>query len=458
MAERKLSGKIVWPVSILLGMGVVVLIAVEVSGLGPWSRKAPKLLAELESLGVPVQEADFQKWLDQGTEGKTAMKEVYEATRDFRKVTSHSIPLGGIEFDPNMLPSKAQIVAMEVWKKEWEPVTRRLEEALGDRVVRLDIDPKTKLSYMDLLARLSGTRRSHETRSYFAAARGDRAAALHSVRQGARLVNCLKGDEGVTAFMAKCDWQSDYFRSVEAVVQFEPSLANEILPMIEEMAVPPASRAIVAETNFDLHEAHNADSLKLMKEWLNIPSEVETDYIETTREANGLPAAMINRALFASDVANMPEFVRSLDKDFRFKPGVDPKAALRKLATPAKESAFSRQFSWANGYFYEVGYDVERRALARKQTTILLLKALIFNQKNGRYPNNISELGPTSDPFDPASELNYAVENGEIRVWSVGEDGVNQMGKLVNSRRSYDETAKVFIARPTQVSKRKPTP
>ena len=116
-------------------------------------------------------------------------------------------------------------------------------------------------------------------------------------------------------------------------------------------------------------------------------------------------------------------------------------SAIEKPAKPASIAAVA-----ARSMFYQfVDYDMERpvRTYARVETTAYVaavaLASRLFEADHDRLPASLEELVPDylpripEDPFDPAgAPLRYVVIEGLPVVYSVGEDGTDDAGSVLN--------------------------
>lgn len=157
---------------------------------------------------------------------------------------------------------------------------------------------------------------------------------------------------------------------------------------------------------------------------------------------SGLPSDPAMRAFMGYSLSRWLPVMRQLNPDGTVKDNLAFEAAFARFQREAEtasgpistfHSALVPVFSGATQAYVSVD--------AHLAVADAFSKVVTYYVQNGKYPNTLSQAGVTkTDPFsDKDKPLGYSVKDGQMRVWSIGQNKVDDKGLTDREASARDE-------------------
>lgn len=263
-----------------------------------------------------------------------------------------------------------------------------------------------------------------------------------------RVAEFLNHDPSIIAVLVQIASEAIRMRTLDDIAEAwsnRPQLLRALADRMQPTLTPNLLNAFRSEFYMGVSFLRNIEPNTDLKKLMDFNSQAEPPKVTVTKR-DGLPAGVRNQAYLArhvqaylaawpkmqaaKDLRQFEEAVKALD----VQPGKGPSYLALEVLTPVfTQVASAGMRSQANG-------DLVTAKVA----------ALEFRARTKRLPKSLAEIGVNStDPFT-GKPYGYRVEGNGFRIWSVGQDRVDDGGKTrqeagglpAGSPQSYDEVVR----------------
>lgn len=418
------------------------------SGLIQSERKAEGIYNRVSAAGTPLSvdafEASIQVPYDENSahELVPALK-AYEKVLDALKREERDA-LNQFKSDDLKDPQKKAL--LDVALNKMEPYWQDVVKATGKPHFVPDLDwsepLETSFEHYSQIRRVS---KHAVVRAQIHAANGNTQAAideLDRVNAWSSYITDIPIFIGVQIEMALRNIRT---AAVEECIRVDPSQASTYRTYLMDESFKPVGRAVRTEAMFmvaimrHLTMKHYKNIIlseprKWMEEHLSIGGRTDPmDYYVGTMQKvdhNVFPSDPFARASIARLLEVMEPVLNTLNADGTEKSPGALEAALEQASNRSQIGSSPMDYAVQEVLpVFEHAFQAPIRMKARLRTTRAMASVIDYQAKNGRWPSDLSEVGPVPlDPFLENKPIQYRVENNGFRVWSVGVDKVDNGG------------------------------
>jgi hypothetical protein len=401
------------------------------SGIGPYdlppkSRALEETLAVSKSLGLPMTQAELV--------GETPPDEENAAIEVLAALDSIDLSNPAV-----LVPRTGTDIALRdsrnAWLRENSKHLDSVATALAAKPswhVDRDYDLGPYLLYPEL-AKIKNVAKGLMARSVASADKGDIEAALSDFRAARQLSERIGREPTLISTLVSIAID---LIALKSVVYFADAFKDDVkgLSEIERVVLETNNRkdawnAIRGEFYMQLFVCRNLKELGGLKGFGDsILEENPKPIDESVLKREGVPTGLFARASMTS----MAETWNTILKDFKegnaVKRGWGVEMARLGAAMEDRFRA-SEILTMILMPVYEKGDDAMRNVDAMQDIAVAFTRAMRHRASRGSWPKGLATIDAEfDDPFSPGNPIRMSAMNGELRVWSVGRDRVDNDG------------------------------
>ena len=434
-------------VSSCVGLGLLVGF---VTGIGPYdlpsqSRQLEETIAVSRSLGLPMTQAELVGEIP--PDDQNAAPEVVAIMRELRgKAPDSKLFLTRESFDKSI----GAIRAVELENERLDRIAELFVSRPG-WVVDRDYDLSVFLLLPECADAKGATRLFH-CRSIIRSKRGDLKGAIADIRTGREISLRFGRDPLVIPLLVSIACDNIALRAVEAVAADHVDDPSSLLALEEAVLDGNVRRdpenALRGEFYSALALTRNFKLFGGLEGLSNVEPSIESppqDFKKLQR--SGLPHGMAKRAWLAVIAGVFNEVATNLkDTD-------PPRRGWGKIFRSRSDAMESRMSAaeLLPRIILPVYADTDRALMQHDVSmnlAVALLRCLRFRAEHGSWPGSLAEIGADfPDPLSSGGKIKAKFGPNELRVWSVGRDGVDDGGKIRKAGEKGEDT--VFVWPPT---------
>lgn len=441
MAEAKKV--LIWVGGVCAVVGGVGAIAWVGTGFAAGHREAAPAYKEVEALGIPL-DADAFLASFSPIPSENCAEELLPALADLK------------ETDDSLSPETKNAAGLFVWTKEEDTIlisertkAYKAYQKSMDRVRATSKKPycvkqqswadSVSVAFPELASfRLAVKITCSEAVS--AASYANRKTAVKRLNEAVQYGNLVGQTPTLIHSLVHIALNAITMTAVRECIIADPDGASTYAKVLEKVKLKPFGYALRGEAFFTAAMYRNS-SLKDMSRMMQSLDETSPKPMKNPKKA-GLPDDPVMRAYMGYAFTRWLPVLRQLNRDGSAK---DKAAFDRELVKLEKEA---ENFKGPIGIFHNIVTPVltqarvaETQSQAQLAVADAFAKVAIYRNRNGSYPKTLSQAGVTkTDPFsDKNKPLGYSVKDGQMRVWSIGQNKVDDKGLTDREASARDE-------------------
>lgn len=420
------------------------------SGLAAAEQDARVMYAKLEAEGVPLNTDDFVKSFAVPDDLNTAdqlmpilkqfNKKYGALSKMERDIVKGFVKASYKEEDEYSRTNPKRKATQDELKDVFMKLAPELDTLAGATTKPYFIPKKDWVDTKELLypelAYCRSVVLSLSGRARYYSLAGNRSAAVKDIKTALKLSEYSGQTPTLIHMPVRIALEDITLQAIKDCIQNDPQGALVYIRQLENRNPVLFGKYLRASPYSSLSQVRDFNIFDLQG-YMSYSTADDEDKDKKTTSKSGLPIDPIMRALVGRGLVEYNAVISGFNRDGTKKPGVDQRALIEEQET--KIMASDSQLDILSAIFLELSTDefiVADIHASRTVSALALGQVVDFHNRTGKWPKTLAEAGANyPDPFSKSSEsLLYRVTDKDVRVWSRGENYVDDGGLLKEER------------------------